>query len=506
MKITSIKWIIGCCLVGLLASPVQAETAMANGYQWEYTVSDGAAEIGLTSSAKASASGSLTIPDTINGYPVCALKAEACAGCAGLTALTLPAGIATIGSKAFKGCTGLKTLGRAANTYSIASDAFSGCGNVTSVTLPGLRELSNANSSSWPLSGTSDDYKNYSKYVYRDDKASLTAEVTGPCLVRFSWYQSSYGSQDVCSFLVDGVEIVRDSASSSTRYENVPVKAGKHKLEWRYERPATSDGSSSSYAYLTVYRLNDPSGSRKLTALLPDSYAKVTSVTFTDGTEEIPASACAGCASLTSVKYPTGLETIGSSAFSGCTALASQTIPSSVTTIGSQAFSDCTRLSTLTIQQGTTEIDSGAFSGCTALSTVTIPEGVTYVGANAFSGCTGLRKLTFGSGYKRIQSQRFPRNAEFELFVNGDGTTVIEGGAFQYSKVKRVVLRGVQYLGNKLCALTEHGAYFVSDMGNTKKHVKFDGYLGEYSFSDGAVTAEVRGHLSGGVSRIIKLG
>lgn len=64
----------------------------------------------------------------------------------------------------------------------------------------------------------------------------------------------------------------------------------------------------------------------------------------------------------------------------------------------------------------------------------------------------------------------------------------------------------VQYLGNKLCALTEHGAYFVSDMGNTKKHVKFDGYLGEYSFSDGAITAEVRGHLSGGVSRIIKLG
>lgn len=64
----------------------------------------------------------------------------------------------------------------------------------------------------------------------------------------------------------------------------------------------------------------------------------------------------------------------------------------------------------------------------------------------------------------------------------------------------------VAYLGNKLCALTEHGAYMVTNMGNVKKHVKFGGYLGEYSFNDGKLTAEVREYLSGGELKEIKLG
>lgn len=55
------------------------------------------------------------------------------------------------------------------------------------------------------------------------------------------------------------------------------------------------------------------------------------------------------------------------------------------------------------------------------------------------------------------------------------------------------------YLGNKLCALTEHGVYMLSDKGNVKKHVKFHGILGDYEFSDGVLNVEVRSHMSGGV-------
>ena len=62
------------------------------------------------------------------------------------------------------------------------------------------------------------------------------------------------------------------------------------------------------------------------------------------------------------------------------------------------------------------------------------------------------------------------------------------------------------YLGNRLCALSEHGAYFVTNMGNVKKHVKFEGYLGEYSVNNGKLTAEVREYLSGGTVKEISLG
>lgn len=62
------------------------------------------------------------------------------------------------------------------------------------------------------------------------------------------------------------------------------------------------------------------------------------------------------------------------------------------------------------------------------------------------------------------------------------------------------------YLGNRLCALSEHGAYFVTNMGNVKKHVKFGGYLGEYSVKDEKLTAEVREYLSGGTVKEICIG
>lgn len=63
----------------------------------------------------------------------------------------------------------------------------------------------------------------------------------------------------------------------------------------------------------------------------------------------------------------------------------------------------------------------------------------------------------------------------------------------------------VGYLGNRLCALTEHGVYMLNDKGHTKKHVKFKGVLGDYKFSEGTLTAEVRDFLSGGERKTLSL-
>lgn len=64
----------------------------------------------------------------------------------------------------------------------------------------------------------------------------------------------------------------------------------------------------------------------------------------------------------------------------------------------------------------------------------------------------------------------------------------------------------VGYLGNKLCALTEHGVYILSSGGRTKRHVSFDGVLGEYKFSDGKLSLEVQSHISGGESKTLSFG
>lgn len=69
-----------------------------------------------------------------------------------------------------------------------------------------------------------------------------------------------------------------------------------------------------------------------------------------------------------------------------------------------------------------------------------------------------------------------------------------EAGLFESDEI----VVDVGYLGNRLCALTEHGVYMLSDKGRVKKHVKFHGVLGEYEFADGELNVEVRSHLSGG--------
>ena len=70
-----------------------------------------------------------------------------------------------------------------------------------------------------------------------------------------------------------------------------------------------------------------------------------------------------------------------------------------------------------------------------------------------------------------------------------------EAGLFDSDEI----VVSVSFLGNKLCALTEHGAYMLSDKGNVRKRVKFHGILGDYEFSDGVLNVEVRSHMSGGV-------
>ena len=57
-------------------------------------------------------------------------------GCSGLTSLTLPSGVTSIGYRAFEGCSGLTSLTIPSSVTSIGYGAFSGCSGLTSLTIP----------------------------------------------------------------------------------------------------------------------------------------------------------------------------------------------------------------------------------------------------------------------------------------------------------------------------------------------------------------------------------
>ena len=57
-------------------------------------------------------------------------------GCSGLTSLTLPSGVTSIGYRAFEGCSGLTSLTIPSSVTSIGDWAFHGCSGLTSLTIP----------------------------------------------------------------------------------------------------------------------------------------------------------------------------------------------------------------------------------------------------------------------------------------------------------------------------------------------------------------------------------
>ena len=64
------------------------------------------------------------------------LGSRAFYNCSGLTSLSLPSGITSIGWEAFSGCSGLTSLSLPSGLTSIDFNAFSGCSGLTSLSLP----------------------------------------------------------------------------------------------------------------------------------------------------------------------------------------------------------------------------------------------------------------------------------------------------------------------------------------------------------------------------------
>ena len=74
---------------------------------------------------------SLSLPSGITS-----MGNEAFSGCSGLTSLSLPSGLTSIGYNAFSSCSGLTSLSLPSGLTSIGDEAFSGCSGLTSLSLP----------------------------------------------------------------------------------------------------------------------------------------------------------------------------------------------------------------------------------------------------------------------------------------------------------------------------------------------------------------------------------
>ena len=342
------------------------------------TLGGDSVEVGKNTNAK----GAIIIPETVKTvitYRVVGIGDAAFLGCTSLTSITIPNSVTNIGISAFYGCSSLLSISIPNNVTNIDNNAFRGCTSLTSVTIP-------------------NSVMSIGDYAFYDC-TGLTS-ITIPNRVTYIGEYTFKG----CT-----------SLTSVTIGESVS-EIGKSAFE--------SCTSLTSVVWNAIHCVN---------FIIPDAPFpnSVTSFTFGEKVEHVPAYLCYDMSVLASITIPNSVTSIGGGAFSGCSSLTSVTIPNSVTSIGTDAFQGCSSLSSVTIPNNVTSIEAGAFSGCSSLTSITIPNSVTSIGSSAFDGCSSLTSVAIPSSVTSIEKRTFRGCSSLTSVTIPNSITSIGESAFE---------------------------------------------------------------------------
>ena len=336
---------------------------------------------------------------TLN-LPIVTTGSYAFAECTSLTEIYLPEGITSLGNYVFKGCRsltqfpelpasltelpegcfyscGLTTLSIPETVTSLGVKAFYECSNLTELTLPDT-ELSLAN------------------YVFGYCQALRTVTLPVDYDVTNYPFDTDYYNHET-----SGVTTIHYTVGADGTMPNRNSGNCTHGLEYTSRNSIQSidfeEGITHISAYLFYY------GSSSLTSIaFPDSLESIGAYAFNKCTAletlDLPSAsigsyAFANCTALKTLDLP--LVTTGSYAFSGCSSLSQINLPEGLTSLGTYVFSYCDSLTELPeLPSSLTAIPDGCFYDCDGFTVLSIPDTLTSIGTKAFYECSNLNELT----------------------------------------------------------------------------------------------------------------
>lgn len=161
-------------------------------------------------------------------------------------------------------------------------------------------------------------------------------------------------------------------------------------------------------AAITIPATHENKPVKKIASEAFKNYANLTTVTLSEGLEEIGSKAFYGCSKLSSCNIPSTVTNIGEDIMENVTAL---TYENNVCYLGNWAISYDNRYATsITVKAGTVGIAESAFADggqSTKLSSISLPASLQYIGKNAFYNCSALEEIDIPNGVKKIQPWTF---------------------------------------------------------------------------------------------------
>lgn len=408
--------------------------------------------------------------------------------CVGAQSIIMFEGLVNIGESAFSGCDGLTSISIPDSVETIGDSAFESLNNVM--------YNGTADGAPWgakSINGYIEDgfvYNNDSKEAVLGCSIYKSGEINISNGVKTIGKSAFHDCKAITSVnLPESVKVISESAfSSCSNLKNVMLSEGIERInEYAFYNctllmsvnipdSVTSIGVSAfedctnlisinvpdsitdigEYAFKYVNNIvyNGPSpeqwwGEKVLNGYVEDGIvysdaskksidgcisSKSGKISIPNGIESIGWSAFRNCAKLSDIIISDSVTEISSRAFEGCRGLTQITIPSSVAYIQEHTFNECTELTNIYIQSGVTTIGDYAFSHCSSLSNIIIPDSVTSLGTYPFLGCINLKEVVFGNGLTDIEDALVLAGDNLTNVFIGDSVEKISGFGFRDCK------------------------------------------------------------------------